>query len=502
MAGLDGLRVLLLLAGLVAMANCQVNPTVVLTTTTGQTNSTVVLATTTAPFVVVSENATVDPKNSTGPPPPMCNYSGEADKTGFLFTFEDVTEGNYSIKLTELSTGVSNKVTNEVPLNGTNATHLLQYLKPSTDYRVHISPSNEPKVTCGGNLELKTNGINQDEIVELPTDSYQDICYKTEWNINNAVFDVSRKDYTFCIKPKYTDLCTNLTTLIYPTLTLTKWIGLEYLNPDNIKLEVPNKLPAEINWRNQEDLKCEGLGINFTCQGPDRREYKLDKLEPYTKYSCTGVLYNLNKTIAIEKKVTKEVEITCDLELMKVTAAPSKESVKFQWNTSSKNCSNLSQHNDLLYSCKCNDAPKAHSTLPSKERCEVTGLLPFTAYYCEIQPRFNDKPIGRPTKIRSSTSAGVPKAVEIEKTTQVEHNAFQVECTDLKKEDWKGPDTFYHATITGSEEKKTNGKCFFEFRDLSYSTGYTVSIFAFNGVNSGKAGRVQLQTSWALVFEA
>ncbi|CAL8236559.1 unnamed protein product [Arctogadus glacialis] len=250
---------------------------------------------------------------SLGPPPPMCNYSGEADKTGFLFTFEDVTEGNYSIKLTELSTGVSNKVTNEVPLNGTNATHLLQYLKPSTDYRVHISPSNEPKVTCGGNLELKTNGINQDEIVELPTDSYQDICYKTEWNINNAVFDVSRKDYTFCIKPKYTDLCTNLTTLIYPTLTLTKWIGLEYLNPDNIKLEVPNKLPAEINWRNQEDLKCEGLGINFTCQGPDRREYKLDKLEPYTKYSCTGVLYNLNKTIAIEKKVTKEVEITCVL---------------------------------------------------------------------------------------------------------------------------------------------------------------------------------------------
>ena len=121
------------------------------------------------------------------------------------------------------------------------------------------------------------------------------------------MFNVSSKKYKFCIKPKYTDLCTNLTTSLnsYPPLNFTKWISLamfcwadqvslhlsvhmalspiythcdvffikdmvlstEYLNPDNIKLEVPNKLPAEINWKNQKDLKCEGLGINFTCEG-------------------------------------------------------------------------------------------------------------------------------------------------------------------------------------------------------------------------------------------
>ena len=87
------------------------------------------------------------------------NYSGKADKTGFLFTFENGTEGNYSIELTERSTGESNKVT--VALSGTNPTHLLQYLKPSTDYTVHISPSNDPTVTCVGNLEVKTNDISK-----------------------------------------------------------------------------------------------------------------------------------------------------------------------------------------------------------------------------------------------------------------------------------------------------------------------------------------------------
>ena len=41
-----------------------------------------------------------------------------------------------------------------------------------------------------------------------------------------------------------------------------------------------------------------------------------------------------------------------DLEL-KVTDTPSKESVKFKWNASSKHCPNLSQHYDLSYSCNC-----------------------------------------------------------------------------------------------------------------------------------------------------
>ena len=87
------------------------------------------------------------------------NYSGVADKTGFLFTFENGTEGNYSIELTKRSTNESNEVT--VALSGTNPTHLLQYLKPSTDYTVHISPSNDTKATCGENLKLKTNGISK-----------------------------------------------------------------------------------------------------------------------------------------------------------------------------------------------------------------------------------------------------------------------------------------------------------------------------------------------------
>ena len=71
----------------------------------------------------------------------------------------------------------------------------------------------------------------------------------------------------------------------------------------------------------------------------------------------------------------------------------------------------------------------------------------------------------------------VPKNVTIKITTQVENNAFLVECTDLKKEDWRGPKGSYHATITpGVHKKIQNRSCFFQFGDLSYSTGYTVSV--------------------------
>ncbi|XP_056459517.1 receptor-type tyrosine-protein phosphatase C isoform X6 [Gadus chalcogrammus] len=503
MAGLDGLRVLLLLAGLVAMANCQDNPTAKPMPPTGQVNPTV-LETTTVVLATTTGQTNSTDQSATGPPPPMCNYSGVADKTGFLFTFENGTEGNYSIELTELITGVSNKVTNEVtvPLNGTNPTHLLQYLKPSTVYTVHISPSKDLTVTCGRNLELKTNDIDQNEIEEIKPDSYEEICYETEWNISNAKFDVSSKKYEFCIKPKYTDLCTNLTTLSYPPMNWTKWIGLEYLNPVDITLEVPNKLPAEINWKNQEDLKCKGLGINFTCQGPGTTKYKPDELEPYTKYPCTGVLYNLhNKTIAIEKTVTKEVYITCDIDI-EVKATTKNVSIRLTWKARSEQCSHFPENKNFSYICSCK-AVKARPSrvivaLSSKEHCEVTGLLPFTAYNCEIQPRFNGKLIGIPHgKGNIWTSAGVPNNVTIKRTTQVENNAFQVECTDFIEGDWRGPKGSYRATITpGVHKEIQNRSCFFQIGDLSYSTGYTVSIVAFNGVNSGTPLIVQLQTSY------
>ena len=44
-------------------------------------------------------------------------------------------------------------------------------------------------------------------------------------------------------------------------------LSTEYLNPDDIKLEVLNELPAKINWKNKADLKCKGFEMNFTCQG-------------------------------------------------------------------------------------------------------------------------------------------------------------------------------------------------------------------------------------------
>ncbi|XP_056460161.1 receptor-type tyrosine-protein phosphatase C-like [Gadus chalcogrammus] len=93
------------------------------------------------------------------------------------------------------------------------------------------------------------------------------------------------------------------------------------------------------------------------------------------------------------------------------------------------------------------------------------------------------------------TSAGVPDAVTIKRPTLVENNAFLVECNPLDQNAWRGKERWYRATITGFKEIKQN-HCSFKFRDLSYSTGYTVSIVAFNGEYSGEAVEVQLQTSF------
>ena len=66
----------------------------------------------------------------------------------------------------------------------------------------------------------------------------------------------------------------------------------------------------------------------------------------------------------------------------------------------------------------------------------------------------------------------VPDAVTIKRQTLVENTAFLVECNPLHH---RGPYSWYHATITGFKEIKQYN-CSFKFRDLSCSTGYTVSV--------------------------
>ncbi|KAK0148404.1 Receptor-type tyrosine-protein phosphatase C [Merluccius polli] len=45
-------------------------------------------------------------------------------------------------------------------------------------------------------------------------------------------------------------------------------VGLEFLNASDIRLNVTNTLPPRITWTNEEDVKCLGLNISYTCQVP------------------------------------------------------------------------------------------------------------------------------------------------------------------------------------------------------------------------------------------
>uniref|UniRef100_UPI0037E863D7 receptor-type tyrosine-protein phosphatase C-like n=1 Tax=Semicossyphus pulcher TaxID=241346 RepID=UPI0037E863D7 len=322
------------------------------------------------------------------------------------------------------------------------------------------------------------------------------VCYRSEWDIGSSMSaynNVEAKqcpdnDRVFCIKPGNDDICTDLTTTftsgncVKSTFSFTKSITVDFLNPSEIKQEIPNGLPAKINATLPPN--CENLTVDYTCleKSNPSESRSLWELEPFTDYTCTGQIKHNN--VIVKNTTTIEFDIDCDLTTEITEERVTNTSFVFSWTTTSQRCKNVTKDPKFSYVCSCyNSTHKPRSGLVRGGTCSVDGLKPFTNYICEVQPTYNNKKVVQAASVKKETDVGIPEEITAVKTFVHDHNAINVTCREIKR--FNGPKELYIARLflNGAEVSKQEKvrPCKFEFKDLSYSTTYRVQVNAYNG---------------------
>uniref|UniRef100_A0A3Q3K9D1 Receptor-type tyrosine-protein phosphatase C n=1 Tax=Monopterus albus TaxID=43700 RepID=A0A3Q3K9D1_MONAL len=288
----------------------------------------------------------------------------------------------------------------------------------------------------------------------------------------------------------FSDTCNNYIVLNFATnfksrncenssFTITTSITAGFLDENEILKSLPNELPPKIEPKLPPN--CKNLSIDYTCSEPGKQtEPKtLSQLEPFTDYSCVGHIKDNNITIKHTPAITFRVD--CDLEIQRQTSNTS-TSIELSWTTTSWNCRDvLPKLEKFSYACTCSSSKQSVVVHTDGGTCKFTGLQPYTDYVCNIQPTYNNKDVSKSVQVKVKTDVGIPEDISKELTVTVaQHNMIRVTCEYNYKRVY-GPQKKYIARLfyRGDDAKLleyTNGDCNFEFKDLSYSTSYTVQV--------------------------
>ncbi|XP_056234765.1 receptor-type tyrosine-protein phosphatase C isoform X2 [Seriola aureovittata] len=493
MAGLCGLKILLLWAGIIGFGECQ-RITATIPTPTSKTS-----------IQAVSQNQSspaVTQPNTTVPSTTQGSYTVTPIKFGFQIDITSSTPGDYTINISEEGRSDTGKNIT-VHQSNQNSSHEIKHLKPCTEYEhyvTYLDGAGEKHCSLPKN-KTTTTDISKDDIELIEDDSCipGHVCYRSDWDISSLLSTtnvVGCHNKTFCVKPGYNDICSEFTTnFTCPTtsFSLTKSIiPVDFLNASEIHQIVSTKLPAKIETKLPPN--CKNLSVDYTCWESGRvTEPKLEsELEPFTDYSCIGQIKDNNVTI--KNTTAVDVRIDCDFNINATKDRVTNTSIGLSWSTTSDKCQEvlheLEKLDKLSYDCSCGST-HPHQTRRSKANkessgrtCLVIGLEPFTTYTCEVKPIYkNKKRDAKPAPVTQKTEAGKPDDIKELKTSQPEHNVIIVTCMySGKLNGLEGKQKYraelHHGGVIVKELK--DSKCKFEFRDLSYSTTYIVKVIVFN----------------------
>uniref|UniRef100_A0A8C7YC69 Receptor-type tyrosine-protein phosphatase C n=1 Tax=Oryzias sinensis TaxID=183150 RepID=A0A8C7YC69_9TELE len=116
---------------------------------------------------------------------------------------------------------------------------------------------------------------------------------------------------------------------------------------------------------------------------------------------------------------------------------------------------------------------------------QIDRLVPFSNYTCEL----HSEGIFHASVLLFST---VPSKVKRLVLAVKENNIIEVKCD--AGEHWHGPQKKFKARLSSGENKPPSPTCTFTFKDLSYSTTYTVEVTAYNGEHESPAERDTIDT--------
>ncbi|XP_074524941.1 receptor-type tyrosine-protein phosphatase C isoform X2 [Halichoeres trimaculatus] len=137
-------------------------------------------------------NTTVVPeadKNATSKPTQVkCSYSVSTIQFGLQIDLTNSSNGDYFVTFTEEGkTGIKKK---DIVHSDQNPLHLIKHLKPCTEYKhaVVFIDSAGKEIPCNhtGNKTIETFGMKKDDVTEGSC-MLKHVCYKSEWDISSSI---------------------------------------------------------------------------------------------------------------------------------------------------------------------------------------------------------------------------------------------------------------------------------------------------------------------------
>ncbi|XP_041863019.1 receptor-type tyrosine-protein phosphatase C-like [Melanotaenia boesemani] len=431
------------------------------------------------------------------PPSPQCSYQVQLIPGGFQINMMNSPAGNYIITITENNQAV---IQENVFVSNETSTHEIKHLKPCTEYE-HSVVRADGQITCNSAANKAKTQWNDDIKDISNTSGY--VCYQSAWNLDSSVSPPKnhryeqREDGKFCFRLADEDFCSDFNIKFtpencYETFHHTRYISVDFIDPNVIDQHEPTGLPAKIEPKLPSN--CKNFMVDYTCSesGKVYQSIKLSDMEPFTNYTCTGLIQHQSVSIETPRL---QFQIMCDLTITFTKPHGTNTSTELTWKTTSNNCEGFPQNfTRFSYTSNC---PKPSGTEPCKSikpdggKCELTGLSPYTDYTCEIQPTYNNRKVSKPETFTWKTEPGTPDAVYYPYVNYPENNVIKISCTEPDK--FYGPERIYIAHLVGVGSL-TEDECEFEFKDLSYSTTYTLEVVAFNGVLRSKPATQQVHT--------
>ncbi|XP_017269055.1 receptor-type tyrosine-protein phosphatase C isoform X2 [Kryptolebias marmoratus] len=445
-----------------------------------------------------TQNTTIIPPATaaTPPPPPSCNYTVAKISSGFQITVKNIPTDYNIISIAETGRPENEVKDSNVSFSKQSSTHQFINLKPCTDYQLNVTfiDINSSKTICSSTENKKTSKPREQDITYSNCDPGY-ICYRSDWNISSSQLKHNNdsakwKNGGFNFELKNDDFCSNFTVNFTPencknsSFTFTKYIPFEFINPNEINQCKPTGLPAEIET--ELPPNCQNLSVEYTCSGPGSVNLSLSDLEPFTNYSCTGLIKNSDGS-TLKTLPPVEFNIDCELKIENKQTVTN-TSIELKWETTSKNCGAvLLKLKELSYTCSCEDNKRNEGS------CKFDKLEPFTDYTCEVQPTYKNFKVSGKKTIQLKTKPGVPDPVDGLTLTIIENNGIRVICK--KPNHFKGPDKVLIARLDGGKDVR-NHTCEFEFKDLSYLTSYKVEVVADNGDLRSEPKTERIKTSY------
>ncbi|XP_053094193.1 receptor-type tyrosine-protein phosphatase C isoform X3 [Pangasianodon hypophthalmus] len=395
--------------------------------------------------------------NTTTVTKPECTYSFKHGKDGVEVDIKNNASAVNYINFTETS-----KV---IPIGPWPDKLLIPFksLKPCQNYTVTFDP---PCKLGDGFFETRELAASDVTPKLNITETYGQVCFETIWALESCI-GISKSNSCTVYQVTFTeDLCqTPIPFTLPPVMPVISYA---------------NKFPTELHWDNRPS-QCK-KNLTYKCNRTDKQIVTdFRDLKPIHEYNCTGAYDYGNGTITSKPF---KVKIQCDLNNATIVNT-SNTSINASWNFTSKNCSPITAN--FTWEVHCNgteSSNKQHTEKKGQNPIVISKLKPYTNYMCNFTAKYEKQPFHNHT-IPVQTLSSEPSYTNEPKITQINHNAFKVECT-IKE--WNGE----HGNVIAElyindhqEDRKTSKKgkkeCDLEFGNLYYSTKYNVKVYAENG---------------------